>query len=188
MANVDRPSGLRPIRHLNGNPYNGAARRCFIPATDSTATFVGDAVVSAGSADADGVPTVAQASAGGAIRGVIVGFEVNGTDLETPYRLASTARYCFVCEDPDVVFEIQEDSDGGALAAANVGNNADIVVGSGDTSGGASGMELDSSTAATTAATLNILGLSQRADNEIGTNAKWEVIITEHELRSTTGT
>jgi len=188
MANTDRPNGLRPVRHLNGSPWNGAVRRCYVPSSDSTAIFVGDAVVSAGSADADGVPSVAQATAGGAIRGVVTGIEVSGTDLETLYRAASTERYVYVCEDPDVVFEVQDDSVGGDLAAANVGNNADIVVGSGDTTSGASGMELDASTAATTAATLNILALVQRPDNEIGTNARWEVMVNEHELKSTTGT
>lgn len=188
MANTDRPNGLRPVRHLNGSPWNGAVRRCYVPSSDGTAIFVGDAVKSAGSADADGVPTVAQAAAGNAIRGVVTGIEVLGSDLETLYRAASTARYVYVCEDPDVVFEIQEDSVGGALAATDVGNNADIVVGSGSTTSGASGMELDSSTKATTAAQLNILALVQRPDNEIGTNAKWEVFINEHEFGSTTGT
>lgn len=190
MANVDRPNGLTPIRHLNGSPWNGALTKCFIPATDSTAVFKGDAVVSAGSADADGVPTVARASAGSNLRGVVVAFEPVGGDLELLYRPASTAMYAYVCDDPDVVFMIQEDSVGGALGAANVGNNADLVVGAGDTSSGASNMELDSSDAianTTAAAQLRILGLHKTPDNEIGTNAKWEVLINEHEFKSTTG-
>lgn len=191
MANVDRVNGLRPVRHLNGSPWNGAVRRCYVPATDSTAIFVGDLVKSAGSGDADGIPSVAQAAAGDTVRGVVTGIEVLGTDLESLYRVASTERYVYVCEDPDVVYEIQEDSVGTTLAATHIGNNGNVVVAAGDTTSGASGMELDSSdvnSTGTGAAQLNILGLVQRPDNEIGANAKWEVFINEHEFGSTTGT
>ena len=73
------------------------------------------------------------------------------------------------------------------MAATDVGNNADIVVGSGSTTTGTSGMELDSSTKNTTSAQLRIVELIQTADNAIGTNAKWLVKINEHELTSTTG-
>ena len=186
MANVDRVNGLRPVRHLDGSPYNGAANTYFIPASDNTAVFIGDAVKSAGSADADGVATVAQAAAGEAIRGVVVG--VKPVTAESPiYREASTARYVMVADAPDLVFEVQEDAVGGALAATDVGNNADLVVGSGSTATGRSGMELDSSTKATSTAQLRIIGFAQRPDNEIGDNAKVLVTINEHELKSTTG-
>ena len=186
MANVDRVNGLRPVKHLDGSPYNGAVNRYYVPDTDTVAIFVGDAVKSSSSADANGVPGVAQAAAGDAIRGVVVGIEPV-TDESLIYRAASTERYLLVADAPDLVFEIQEDSVGGALAAGDVGENADIVVAAGSTAAGTSGMELDSSTAVTTTAQLRILGLAQRADNEIGVNAKWLVAINEHELKSTTG-
>lgn len=186
MANSSNASGLRPIRHRNGAAYQGQTRRYYIPATDGTAVYVGDPVKSAGSADANGVPTVAQAAAGDTIRGVVVAVEAETRDSLT-YRAASTARYVLVCDDPDVVFEIQEDSVGGALAAANVGNNADFVVAAGSTVTGRSGVMLDSSTATTSSANLRILRLVQREDNAIGNYAKWEVMINEHELTSTTG-
>ena len=63
MANSNTPMGLRPVRHRNGAPYNGAATRYFVPASDGTALFLGDPVVVAGSADADGVMTVTRATA-----------------------------------------------------------------------------------------------------------------------------
>ena len=50
MANSDAPSGFKPVKHLNGNPWNGKVNVYYIPATDGTATFIGDAVKSAGSA------------------------------------------------------------------------------------------------------------------------------------------
>jgi hypothetical protein len=186
MANVDAPNGLRPVKHLDGSPFNGATNRYYVPASDGTAIFVGDAVKSAGSADADGVASVAQAAAGDSIRGVVVGIEPE-TDESLNYRAASTERYVYVADAPDLVFEVQEDSVGGALAAANVGQNADLVVGTGNTTVGTSAMELDSSSAAATTAQLRILGFAQREDNEIGTNAKVLVAINEHEFKTTAG-
>lgn len=191
MANVSRVNGARPIRYLSGAPYNGKARRYYVPSTDGTALAVGDFVKSAGSADAGGVPTVTQAAAGNTLLGSIVGIEPNPSNLSATYRAASTAVYVMVADDPNIIFEIQEDSVGGALTATNVGNNGDIVVGSINTSTGASGMQLDSSdviSITTGSAQLRVLRLSSRVDNEIGNYAKWEVMINEHELKSTTGT
>lgn len=187
MANSDTLFGARLIGHLSGSPINAQIRRYSVPASDGTALFVGDFVKSNGTADTDGTPQVIQAAAGNTVRGVVVGFEPLATNLNLTYRTASTQRYVLVCDDPHALFEIQEDSVGGDLAATAVGGNADITVGSGSTTSGLSGMELDSSTAATTAATLRIHGLVQRADNEIGTNAKWIVQIVEHELITSTG-
>jgi len=188
MANRDIPNGLRPVGYLNGATWNGKVNKYYVPATDGTAIFIGDAVKSAGSASADGkYPDVAQAAAGDAIRGVVVGFEVDPDNINYKYRPASTAMTLLVCDDPDAIFEIQEDSVGGALAVTEVGENADLVVGSGSTTTGLSGMELDSSDHKSATAQLRILRLVDRPDNELGTNARWQVLINEHELKSTTG-
>ncbi len=187
MANADTPFGLRPVYNSNGSPYNGNAILCAIPASDGTATFVGDPVKLAGSADSTtGVPTVAQCAAADAIFGVIVGFEPDRTDLTKVHRAASTLRYCYVCVDKGVVYECQEDSVGNNLAVTEVGLATDIVVGSGSTVTGFSGVELDSSDTATAAGQLRILGLVRKPDNEIGANAKWLVVINEHNLNATT--
>lgn len=186
MANVDSPSGLRPVKHLDGSPYNGMTNRYYVDSSYGTAIFTGDAVKSSGTADANGVPGVEQVAAGENIRGVVVGVEPV-TDESLSYIPASTGGYVFVADAPDIIFEIQEDSAGGALAVTNIGQNADIVVGTGSTVTGTSAMELDSSTAAATAAQLRILRLVQREDNEIGTNAKFEVMANEHELKITAG-
>lgn len=190
MANKDIPSGLKPVKTITGAAWNGQANVYYIPATDATAMFKGDAVKSAGSADATGkTPTVAQVAAGDAVRGVIIGFGTDPNIMINPdspnakYRLASTAMYCLVVDDPNVIFECQ---DAGTMAAVNVGLSADIVVGAGDTTTGLSGMEV-SATKAATAATLKLLRLVNREDNEIGANAKWEVLIAEHEMRLATG-
>lgn len=188
MANVDAPFGMRPVRQLNGSPYNGATTRCYIPDTDNTAMFVGDAVKMAGGADANGVPTVNRAAAGELIAGVIVSFDADSSDPSLKHRVASTARYCNVAMAPDLVFEIKEDSVGGALAAADTGLNADIIYTvAGSTDSGRSGMELDSSDAETGTCQLRLLGLAQRPNNTIGADAVWEVVINEHEFKQTTG-
>lgn len=186
MANSDIPRGLWPVRYASGAPYNGAANRYYVPASDGTAIYLGDAVKLAGSADADGVPDVAQAAAGDTVIGVVVGVEPVTRD-STTYRVASTARYVFVADDPELLFSVQEDSVGGALAVTNVGNNFDLVVAAGSAITGYSGMELDSSTAGTSTAQVRVVALDPKPDNEIGANAKWLVRIVEHRSRTATG-
>ena len=182
MANSDIVKGLVPVGYLNGAPYNGQVNKYYIPDTDSTAVFVGDPVKLAGSADSRGIPSVAQASVGDAIIGAVVGI-AEATRDDDIYRAASTEKYVLVADDPQTVFEVQEDSDGGALAATDVGQNASFIVGTGSTVTGLSGVELDSSTAATTSTLdLQILRLSDREDNEIGTNAKWLVKLNNHQF------
>lgn len=189
MPNANTPFGLRPVRHRNGAPYNGAATRYFVPAADSTALFIGDPVIIAGSADADGVGTVTRATAAGGafLLGAVVSVEPDTRDSPT-YRVASTARYVYVADNPDLVFEIQEDAVGGALAAVDVGLNADLVAGTGSAITGLSAFQLDTSTKATTPTLqLRILGFVQRVDNEIGANAKVLASINLHALNNTTG-
>ena len=172
MANTNAPSGLKPVRYASGACYEGGGTLYHVPASDSTALYVGDPVIIAGSADANGVATVAKASVGGRITGVVVGFQPSPA-FTTMYRPASTAAYVIVADDPGMIYEVQEDAVGGALAATDVGLNADVVLGSGSTATGMSGTQLDTSTKATTATlALRIIGFSQRPDNEIGANAK----------------
>jgi len=196
MANLDTPFGFKPVKHLNGSPWNGKANVYYVPSTDNTAIFKGDAVKGAGAADTTGkYPTVAQATAGAAVRGVVVGFGDNPytmTHPDTPnrtYRPAATAMYVFVVDDPQVIFEVQEDSDANSITAAMVGLSANFVVGSGSTTTGKSAMELDSSDTATdTTGNCRILRLVDREDNALGDYAKWEVLFGEHELGLTIST
>lgn len=192
MANTNRPGGLKPVRHLNGNPWNGKARMYSIASEYAVNMFVGDAVISGGSADASGkYPTVQVATANCNIRGVAIAFSdqpyiaINQDNLNKSYHVASTAGYCLVVDDPDVIFEIQEDNDGGNLAATDAGANTDLVATAGSTTTGLSNMELDSTvTGAGAVAQFRILGLSNKEDNALGAYAKWDVLINEHEFRS----
>ena len=196
MANVDSPFGLRPVRYLNGAPWNGQVQRYLLDSGDGTATFIGDLVTLAGSAGAQGsfvngiptsgMPTIAQSVANtGPHLGVVVGFEVLQTNLETRHRLASTSRVALVVDDPNVIFEIQEVSGGTAFTVAEVGLNANVIVAAGSTTTGLSGMELNNSgEAGTVTLDLKILRLALREDNAIGEHAKWEVLINNHCFRA----
>jgi len=193
MANSNTPFGFKPVKHLMGAPWNGKVNTYYVPSTDGTAIFKGDAVKSAGSADTSGkYPTVTQATAAAAIRGVVVGFGDNPnvmTHPDTPnrdYRPASTAMYVFVVDDPFVVFEIQEDSVGNSITADMVGLSTDIAVGSGSTTTGKSAITLDSSDTATALGQCKILRAANREDNELGNYCKWEVTIIEHEMLAAT--
>lgn len=184
MANTNAPSGFKPVRYASGACYAGAATRYHVPASDGTALYIGDPVIYAGSADANGVPTATKSSVGGRVTGVVVGIEP-APNITTLYRPASTAAYVYVADDPNLIFEVQEDAVGGALAAADVGLNADMILGAGTAATGMSGTQLDTSTKATTA-TLGwrILGFVQRPDNEIGANAK---VLVRNNLPTETG-
>lgn len=189
MANSDNAFGLRPVQKMDGSAWTGAANLYYIPSSDTTAAYVGGLVKLAGSADSDGVPSVtANVSAADVVVGVIVGFD--GTQDSNTYRTASTERYVWVCDDPNVLFEVQEDGDTTPIAAASVGLNATLInLTSGSTSTGRSSIEIDSDTVATTTTLdVQIRRLINRPDNVIGANAKWLVQLNNHQfVDGTTG-
>lgn len=192
MPNTSRVNGFRPVKHITGAPYNGQFNTYAVLAADATALFVGDLVKITGTADANGIASIAQAAAGNAVIGAVVGFVPDYADLNRPgqYRTASTLRYVMVADGPDIIFEAEADNGGAALAITDVGRSADILVGAGSTVTGQSGMQLDSSTAATNTSTfpLKIMGFAQRVDNEVGNSfSKVLVKINAHQFTSGPG-
>lgn len=195
MANTNAPFGLRPVRYLNGAPWNGQVQRYLIPATDGTAMFIGDPVTLAGSAGASGsyvngiytagMPTVSIGIAGSAVVGAIVGFEVNPSGLDAIHRAASIARVALVADDPNIVFHMQEQNTGTAFTATEVSLNANFVSGSGSTVTGYSGYVIDNSTEATTATlNLRVMRLAPIETNDYGVAAIWEVLLMAHQHRA----
>ena len=182
MANKDIISGFTPIGTLSGADYHGKMRRVVFAVGDAVAAFPGDLVKLTGTTDATGkIPVVAQSAAADASIGVLVSLEPDFTDegsLNTNYREALTARTGYVLFGQDVLYKIQEDSDGNAIEITEAGFNCDVVVGSGNTITGASGMELDSDSAANTS-TLNVRlhHVFDAPDNALGDNAEWVVSI-----------
>lgn len=187
MANANAPRGLVPYCDTNGRLWTGAANLYYIPSTVAVNLFIGDPVLVTGGADANGIPAVDIATAGATnyITGPIVSI-VNGgspqlapipvTQGLPPYHPASTAQYILVADDPNLLFSIQEDSVGGAMAAGAAMANADLVAGAGSTTTSQSGWMLDSSTVGTgSTLQMRVLRLLQQSDNIIGAYAKWLV-------------
>ena len=192
MANVNRPTGLSPVKSINGAPWNGQANLYSIASGYNTALAIGDPVISSGTADSNGVPGIVLAADTGAIRGVIVGLGTSVGLIANPSNLDSTVRpansvgvwYALVVDDPNVIFEVQ-DSGASALAAADTALNTNLV--SGTNNGFVSGWTVDGvDKAATATLQVTLLGLSYRIDNAFGQYAKWLVKINNHELAAGT--
>ena len=118
--------------------------------------------------------------------GVFNGVSYKDSAGEIQYKnhwLASTTAteiVAYVYDDPDILFRIQGD---GSIAAADVGETADLVAGTGSTTTGRSAYELDSSDIGTGVG-VKIYKLVNRPNNAYGANAEVEVLINEHENRS----
>lgn len=198
MSNSDVRFGLRPVRHRNGAPYNGAGNPYSVPSGYGTALYVGDPVVitstantaevsapGAGTFPPGAIQEINKATVGAnPVTGVIIGFAADpSVGLDKAYNPASTARIAFVEDDPDVVFEIQAD---GTVAATQIGLNAALIyTHSGSTVTNMSGAELDTGTATSPATTaslqLKIHGIDNSVDNELATaNPRLLVTINNH--------
>lgn len=187
MANANRPTGLSPVKHLTGAPYNGQANLYSIAAGYGTALAIGDPVVLSGSADGTGIAGITLAADSGALLGTIVGLGklkgplANPADLDQIIKPASEPDvwYALVADATDLIFEIQES--GTPMTAADVGLNTNLA--SGTNNGFVSGWQLDNADKATTnTLQVQLLGLAQRQDNAFGTYAKWLVRINNHQL------
>jgi hypothetical protein len=197
MANPNTPYGLRPYAYMSGAPYNGAVRTYYVPVGNATALYFGDPLVLiSNSSDGNGIPAVEIATAGeGATNYVIGCFQgrsnnagqatITVTQDQHPYLPAATAGYIYVCDDPFLLYAIQEDSVGGAMASGASGGNASLVAGAGSTFDSQSGWLLDSSTLSHAGGgtdpdqQLRIIQLLQQQDNAVGNFAKWLVKIND---------
>lgn len=176
MSNNNSPFGLRPARMNSGVRFG--CSHYYLPTGEANDLFVGDVVIKAGDADADGIPTCTKATAGTGNRltGAIVGFRPSTTFIANGYRKGGVAEYAIVCDDPSAIFECQTTT----LATADVGANTNLVAGTGNriTQGrwSANGAQV----AATSTYQLSILGLARSADNATGQYAKILVRINQH--------
>jgi len=197
MANVSRARGSYPVSNTSGAPYNGKVNAYRINANATSAVGVGSIVALSGAADdgLEGLPTVilfageldgsgAGTAAGSVPVGIVVGFKIDPTskgDLPV-YRAASTSRIVYVADDPAVMFVIQEDANGGALAAASVGLNAALTADTVSTVTGRSNQELDTNTAgASGSLPIKIIAFLRAVDNEVSSSyAKIVCKFTKH--------
>ena len=206
MANNPiNPNGFSPVSTIAGASWNQQARTYFIPAADTNAYYVGMAVKSATGTDTtNGLPQV-QPSTGVTTelqRGVIVGVFVvppvgnasslvgQALPLEQTYAPATKTRnyYLAVVDDPQVIFEIQDDG-GAASVAANASKNATftVVAPTSPQQQSATVLTTGAGIATTQGFPLKILGLSQKYTNILGNNyTRYLVKFNQHELLGNT--
>jgi hypothetical protein len=187
MANTSRANGFRPVKHLNGSPYNGQFNIYEIVAGDGTATFVGDLVKADGGTATGVYPTCIRAGTSGEVTsglllGVIVGFVADPSRLDLPaHRLASTKRYAYVADAPDLIFDVM---DGGTVPCTTtlIGSNTGFMATAGSTSTGKSGMTTGTTAPTTTdALPLKIMGIVNSPDNEAAAAyQRLHVMINQH--------
>ncbi len=200
-TNTNVARGLIPYAHFDGSKYNGSGNIYYVPAAyTATSLFIGDPVViHSASNDANGIPAVNVGVTGSPIVGVMLGIVDGGPfasatitvtrDLPT-YHVLGTAQYILVCDDPTVLFLVQDDAGSNTAFAPQLwsGKNANFVSGSGNTTTGYSGYQLAAAGVATTnTLDLKIIRALNQADNLIGTttntnmNAKWLVKLNNHQ-------
>lgn len=183
MANISRPFGLRPQRYLNGSAWNGQTQIYAFAAAQANDAYKGDVVgidatnrsTALGDNYMIGIPLVLPKVAGlttTAYRGVIAGFlpqpefsQSATATLGLQYRQASTARYVWVIDDVNVIFEAEENGSTYTTALNNgINKTWDLNYVAGNTVTGISKSQI---TGPQTAAVrpFRALRLTQRPDN-----------------------
>lgn len=182
MANIDKAFGLRPQGNLSAT--GGQKQFSYTIATNQAgAIFQGDLVTVF-----DGFLVQFNPATHDAAVGVFNGCNFVDPTTGTPtfsnfypgsVNVTQGTITAEVLDDPNQLFTIQADED---IVQADIGKNADVVVGSGNTTTGVSAMELDSSTVAKTAAlNLKIVGFYPLPGNVAGENNVVVVVkINEH--------
>ena len=184
MANRDAAFGLKPVKMIGGSPYSGGVSRYRIAANYGTSIFQGDMVmqVTGGTVEihADGgtVPIV------GVFNGCQYTDPTTGEQVYSNYYPASTNTsdiIAFIIDDPNVVFEVQEDA---AFRFADLFGNFDIVYTSaGSTKTGISGAELKVADGGTgTTLSVKAIDISEDPDNDdvASANTNVYVVIQNH--------
>lgn len=184
MANTDQPSGFTPVGTTDGSDWHGKLRTVQFADDYAASAFVGDVVKLTGTGSVDGkYEQVEVAAAGdaniGAIVEILPSFEDEGS-LTQMYKPASTERLAKVCFGSEVLYEVQEDSDGAALATTDIGSDIDLIAGTGNTITNISGQEIDSSTAGS-GTQFRIRHIARREDNELGDFCRWIVTVNDNQ-------
>ena len=184
MANKDAPFGMKPIGKVGQNRDNQGLSEYDIAAS-ATAIYFQDPVKMVNTG------TIGVAAAGDSLLGVLTGIFFTDASTSKPTFAnhldasnAATDIKGFITDDPYERFEIQSNN-AGASATTDIFNVADIVYAAGSSPDYVSQVELNDSTlAAGSSATLQILGLSKDPDNsDVGSaNVNWVVRINEHLL------
>lgn len=157
MSSIAAPYGLRAIKLIGSQAFAGAIREIPMTANSATAIFSGDLVgmASGSAAAATATPTTTR-SANNPV-GVCVGVRFTDPimhqeqhDTFLPANAITggyTNVWIKVCDDPDALFMVQAN---GAVTAAQLGSNAELIGFGGSTTTGNSTVALKASTIAVT--------------------------------------
>lgn len=153
MSATAAPFGLRPVGNLSGT-YNGSFRQYPILSTYSTGIAFGDVVKLVDNTSTTTIEKDTGTTSATPI-GIFLGCRY--TDLSTKQTqfnqqwtgTAHTNGMAYVCDDPNILFEIQAD---GSVNDDDIAANCSLVQGALNATLGISRVSLDISSAATTAA------------------------------------
>lgn len=195
MPNSIGPRGFVPSRYMDGSAWNGGCNMYVVLSTEGNQINIGDTVKSAANGDANGIPAMTKITNGtDTARGVVIGClaanpndpSLVGTMLDlTIQNIPATKTknyYILVADDPNLLFELQDDGLA-ALTATSCNKNASYTVANPTAPQQNSASVLSTASVATTSTLpLKIVGLAQKPDNAFGINAKWLVRFNTHEL------
>jgi hypothetical protein len=186
---VSAPYGFRPINSIGGTPYAGSTR--LVPVS-SGAIYNGDLVELL--ADG-GCAVVADGTAAPQALGVCVGVQYtnsSGQTVQAQYAPASgvTNVVAYVVDDPRALFQVAVVSSGTTIATltrAAVGQNAVVILNSGDANTGDSRQAIDDTTNITATYPIRIVDVVPATATTTTTYVEMIVKINTHTYNNTTG-
>ena len=190
MANVSRINGFRPVKHVNGSPFNGQGN-IYVVASGQTLA-VGDVAFTTGTGSSTtGIPEVT-ATASALMAGPVIAIinakldpvtgkmTAGSISLDLP-QVAAAGSYVVIADSPDLVCEVEKAS----FAITDIGANLDGTGTAGGTA--ATGTSQQFLGTATTNGSWRVLGMVQRVDvDTIGAFSKVLVTPNAHYLKAGT--
>lgn len=203
MANANKLNGFTPVGYLNGADWDSRGRVYHVPAANTNALYVGDPVkVIVGADTVFYLPSIDLGTAGATCVGVILALGTNkrgmgpwvdptqlNTILFRPASATPVDWYALVADDPNIVFECQEQASAGAgtnFTQTSANKNCNFGINTPTKPPWMSAAFIDNGTAAATTATMNLrlLGLKQSIDNAPGPWQRWWCLLNNHAYRT----
>lgn len=186
---VSAPYGFQPVNRIGGNPYAGSTR--LIP-VDSGAVFDGDLVEILASGKC---AVIASGTSAAQCVGVCVGVQYtnsSGQTVQAQYAPSSgvTNVVAYVVDDPTALFKVSIVSATtvmSTLTRAAVGQNAFVVLNSGNTNTGNSAQAIDDATDTTATYPIRIIDVVPETATSSTAYAEVIVKINTHSYNNTTG-
>jgi hypothetical protein len=196
--NANSFPGFFPVGVKGQGEYKGTVNRYVHASGDSVALYKYMPCAATGASDATtGLPVVAAlTNVYDNPTGIVVGWEVLPTQLNTLYVTASTRMVVLVADDPNLEFVAIGDDVGTTLDITHERQNVQYIAGTATTSNGNSNARLDSSTVGTGATdgsnnrTIRILSIYEEPGQSLTDGDKYKKFrckFNNHSDTSTTG-